>query len=258
MKRVKKKILKKKRGSRQVLASEASAGLSLPLSPKTSPEAESQKGEKRKKRLKKKNTNADPKQHRHPGQNTCLTDERKQQLRIQIENLNKQKAEKEQQLQEQALHMDRQRSPELQRRSEDQRRKPKTQEYLAAKAALTVEAVAAIMKGIADGKAQANGHCYWPPDWCFKYKPVLGHYKKFLKSVPDKLTVVDLKEGRYIVKLVGASTPQYTEGGGTDWAKALNKAWRQYCKHTRENPPSIERLMKFIKNDQLASTTTSM
>eukprot|EP00747_Dinoflagellata_sp_TGD_P166045 gnl/TRDRNA2_/TRDRNA2_188245_c0_seq1.p2 gnl/TRDRNA2_/TRDRNA2_188245_c0~~gnl/TRDRNA2_/TRDRNA2_188245_c0_seq1.p2 ORF type:complete len:223 (+),score=58.55 gnl/TRDRNA2_/TRDRNA2_188245_c0_seq1:24-671(+) len=106
------------------------------------------------------------------------------------------------------------------------------------RAKLIEEALDSIKAGIAEPDAQRNGDTFIPADWHTKYKPVLGHYRKFCKAQSDVLKIVEDDTGRYVIRLANADADSQalkphvpkTAKGTSSWQEDLVKAWETYCR----------------------------
>merc|ERR1711920_924829 len=76
---------------------------------------------------------------------------------------------------------------------------------------LVKEAVADILKGIADPETQKNGGPFVPLGWHTKYAPALGKYKKFVVSQTDTLGIVEQANGAFRI-VRAADAPPSTPG----------------------------------------------
>lgn len=132
-----------------------------------------------------------------------------------------------------------------QKKKQEKNKAEKTGVDKAEKEKLTKEALDIILKGISQPDAQKNGQTFHPPDWHTKYKAVLGGYKKFVQSQPEKLSVMEGAGGNFVVRKAGDTTPcpgmaTKKKGGGGDWKQDLTKAWSTYCSATPKHERSIE------------------
>merc|ERR1712070_1077613 len=78
-----------------------------------------------------------------------------------------------------------------------------------------------------------------------KFKPVLGAYKKFVQSQPEKLAVMEGAGGTFVVRKAGDTTAcpvvvSNKKGGAGDWKKDLTRAWNTYCSGTPKHERSID------------------
>lgn len=112
------------------------------------------------------------------------------------------------------------------------------------KARLTKEAIKEILAGISQPDAQKNAVTFLPPDWSTKYKPVLGGYKKFVQSQPEKLVVMEGNGGNFVIRKAGDTTAcpdvVHKKGPVGDWKKELTRAWNTYCTSTPKHERSID------------------
>eukprot|EP00929_Paragymnodinium_shiwhaense_P038500 TRINITY_DN20333_c0_g1_i1.p1 TRINITY_DN20333_c0_g1~~TRINITY_DN20333_c0_g1_i1.p1 ORF type:complete len:324 (-),score=84.73 TRINITY_DN20333_c0_g1_i1:148-1053(-) len=113
-------------------------------------------------------------------------------------------------------------------------------------AEVSAMAIDEIRSAIANPDVQAGGVAFIPPHWAKRYKHMLGPYKKFVESHPDKFVLDEGEKGGFVVyNFEDVERPPLPKN--MPWKAAINRAWGLYCKEV----PKTERDFRLFLRDGL-------
>eukprot|EP00913_Durusdinium_trenchii_P016310 g15329.t1 len=77
------------------------------------------------------------------------------------------------------------------------------------------------------------------PEWHRQFKPQLGRFRTFLKTLPNLFSITDIPGDCFVVSRAnGLPPPSFALKDRRCWRRAVRKAWRRYCEEV--SSPSVE------------------